>query len=95
MFLVLALGGCQQVFRRGADFSSREAGGYLQITTIKEPEEPLGMLLLLAGGLLEDVGDLHEPLLPCRSGEIGVAVARLALAGERLQQILLRLRPLD
>jgi len=42
------------------------------------------------GGLLEDVGDLHEPFLLGYARKIGITVAGLALACERLQQILLR-----
>ena len=49
-----------------------------------------GRSLLLMGGLLEDVGDLHEPFLLGYARKIGITVAGLALACERLQQILLR-----
>jgi hypothetical protein len=38
--------------------AGEEGGGYLQVATLKETEETLGMLLLLVGRLLEDVGDL-------------------------------------
>jgi len=53
------------------------------------------MLLFLGCGLLEDVGDLHEPIFPCNPGKVGVAVARLALAGERFQEVLLGSASLD
>ena len=72
--LMLALGGGHQVLRGGAD-----AAQFL------EPE--LGMLLLIAGGLLEECGDLLKAVLPGLAGIISILVPGLALAGKCLPQV--------
>ena len=56
-----------------------------------EDELILGVAHLVDGGLLEDLGDVVVALLAGHLGEVGVHVARLALAGERGHQVLLGL----
>ncbi len=81
--------GCsQQVFRCCAGFACGETGGYFKLATFKKFEKSFGMFFFLAGGLLEDIGNLYESLLAGNGGKIAVAVARLALTRERFQQIL-------
>ena len=72
--VVLAFGGGHQVLGGGAD-----------ATQLLEPE--LGVLLLVAGGLLEERGDLLEAVLPGLAGVIGVLVSGLAFAGKCLPQV--------
>ena len=71
---MLALSGGHQVLRGGAD-----AAQFL------EPE--LGMLLLIAGGLLEERSDLLKAVLPGLAGLISILVPGLALAGKCLPQV--------
>ena len=61
----------------------------------EELEEALGVLLLLLGRLGEYGGDLFVALLLGFACEEYVAAARLALAGEGLQQILFGTGTLD
>ena len=69
--------------------------GDLDHAALEELEEHLGVLLLVHRRLGEDGGDLLVALLLRDLGEERVAVARLALAGERLEKVLLRLAALE
>ena len=71
---MLALSGGHQVLRGGADAAQ-----------LLEPE--LGMLFLIAGGLLEECGDLLKAVLPGLAGIISILVPGLALAGKCLPQV--------
>ena len=79
---MLALGGGDQVLSGGADAAQS-----------LEPE--LGVLLLVAGGLLEDGRDLLIALFAGLAGEVGVLVAGLGLPRERFPEIGFRLADLE
>ena len=68
-------------------------GGVADALQVLEPQ--LGVLLLVVGGLLEDSGDLLIALLLGDGCEIGVLVARLALAGKGVPQVALGLSALQ
>jgi len=94
--LLLAGRGRGQVLRRGA--FQRPGGirsGDLDLAAFQVPEEALRMLTLVFRCLQEDGGDLLEAVLLRRLRVEGVAVARLALAGERFEKVLLGLCALD
>ena len=93
--LLLALGGCQQVFGRGADAAGRIGGRDGGVAPFEELEETLGVLLLLLGGLQKYSGYLFVSLFLRYAGEERITAASLALAGECLEQILLGLCPFD
>ena len=73
----------------------RVGRGDLDHAALEELEEHLGVLLLVQRRLGEDGGDLLVALLLRDLGEERVAVARLALAGERLEEVLLGLAALE
>ena len=54
---------------------------------MQELKPDLGVLLLVAGGLLEELGDLDIALLAGCGGVVGVLVAGLGFAGERGEQV--------
>ena len=74
--VVLAGGGGLQVLGGGADAA-------------QQLEPDLGVLLLVGGGLLEDLGDLDIAVLLGLGGEVGVLVAGLGLPGKGGPQVLL------
>jgi len=61
--------------------------GDLNVAALEELEEPLAVLFLLVGGLLEDGRHLLIAFLPGPLGAVGVTVPGLRLAGEGGQQI--------
>ena len=68
-------------------------GGVLQVVqgvadaVVEELEPDLGVLLLVVGSLLEDVGDLHVAVLLGLAGVVGVLVPGLGLPGESGHQV--------
>ena len=69
-------------------------GGVLEVlgrsghgAVVQELKPDLGVLLLIAGGLLEELGDLDIALLAGCGGVVGVLVAGLGFAGERGEQV--------
>ena len=81
-FLVLAAGRRQQVLGGGADDPGWKGALNLDLAALEKLEEPLGVFLLLIGGLLEDRGDLDEAVVAGLAREEGVAVAGLRFARE-------------
>jgi len=85
---ILAGGGFHQVGNGVGDDSGRKSGGDLNFSAFEELEEALGVLLLLVGGLFENLRNLNVSRLAGDAGKIGVAVARLGFPGERFEQVL-------
>ncbi len=81
LMLLTRCGGAK-VIQGGTDSACGKSLCDLQITALKKLEEALGVLLLLVGGLLEYMGDLHQALFAGGCSKISVAVACLGLSGK-------------
>ena len=79
---MLAAGRRQEVLGGRADDARRERALDLNLAALEKLEEPLGVLLLLVGRFLEDLGDLDIAVVAGLAGEVGIAVAGLRLARE-------------
>ena len=82
--VVLAVGGVQKVGAGGGD-----------VAVMQELEPDFGVLLLVVGGLLEEVADLHIALLAGLGGVVLVLGVRLAFAGEGGHEVGLGLGSLE
>ena len=80
--VVLALSSGLQVLSSGADAT-------------QQLEPDLGVLFLVGGGLLKDLGDLHIAVLLGLGGEVGVLIAGLGLSGKGGPQVLFGLAALQ
>ena len=89
--VVFAACGRSQVLGGRSDDAGRKGRRDLDVPALQKLEETLGVFFLLIRGLLEDRLNLGEPVLLRLRGEVGVAVPRLRLPGERAKQVLLRL----
>src|SRR5574340_967585 len=92
---LLAVSGVEQVLLRAEQATRWVGRGDLRVAALEVLVEDLGVLALVLCGLHEDRRDLFVALLSGYRRVVPVAVARLALAGEGLEQILLSARAFD
>ncbi len=88
--VVFTVGCFLQIIFGAPDNACGKSRGNFELSALKKLEETFCVFLFLIGSFRKNIGYLHIPFFLCFRSKIGVAVSRLTLTGEGLQQVFFR-----
>jgi len=87
MFVMFPGGRCLEVFKGTPDDACRKCSSDLDISSLEEFEQSLGVFLFLVGGFFKDAGDLSKAFFLRFAGKISVTVSCLGFTGKCGSQV--------